>query len=638
MSAQFGKWNFAGDLATPEHLDRVQVMLGPYGPDGGNSYTGDGISIAYRAFHTTKESRTEVQPHVSISGSVTTWDGRLDNRAELVRQFTGRVSIDSSDALIVAAAYEEWGTDALAKLIGDWSLSIWNPRELILAKDPIGTHQLFYTVDTTGITWCTILDPLILLAGKAFTLNEEYIAGWFSRFPAAHLTPYSGVHSVPPSSFVRLTPQRKTVTKYWDFDPGKQIRYRSDGEYEEEFRIVFEESVRRRVRADAPILAELSGGMDSSSIVCMADALIAAGGTGLPRLSTLSYYNESEPNWNEVPYFTKVEERRGKTGCHIDLNSQDPSKLEFENTHFVLTPGCRGHASDVTKQFIACMNSQGHRVLLSGIGGDEILGGVPTPLPELADLLARSRFRALGHQLVAWSLAQRKPAVHLLLNTLRVFLPASLVGIPEYKRPPSWLHPRFVRRHRDALNGYASRLRLLGPLPSFQDSVSTLDILRRQLGCSELSSDLPYEKRYPYLDRDLLEFAYAIPREQLVRPGQRRSLMRRALVGIVPDDILQRKRKAFIDREPLARIRSDWESLSELVQHSVANSLQIIDSRSLLAVLHAAKEGKQSAPPQLMRTLAIEAWLRHASRWNIVSGLAHESDEPPPVAAVPQRT
>ena len=79
------------------------------------------------------------------------------------------------------------------------------------------------------------------------------------------------------------------------------------------------EAVRRRLRSDSPILAELSGGMDSSSIVCMADTIIARGNAETPRLDTLSYYDDSEPNWNERPYFTKVEEKRGRTGCHIDV-------------------------------------------------------------------------------------------------------------------------------------------------------------------------------------------------------------------------------------------------------------------------------------------------------------------------------
>src|SRR5208283_4817668 len=99
-------------------------------------------------------------------------------------------------------------------------------RSLILAKDPIGTRHLYYSFDNNQVSWSTILDPLVRLAGKTLTLNEEYIAGWFSMFPAVHLTPCVGIHSVPSSSFVLLRPGRRTVSKYWDFDPSKTTRYR----------------------------------------------------------------------------------------------------------------------------------------------------------------------------------------------------------------------------------------------------------------------------------------------------------------------------------------------------------------------------------------------------------------------------
>ena len=114
--------------------------------------------------------------------------------------------------------------------------------------------------------------------GKSVSVCEEYIASWLSPFPfpAPNLTPYVGVQAVPPSSSVRLTPgKRQEVTKYWDFDPGSRISYRTDGEYEEHFRCSFATAVQRRLRADRPIVAELSGGMDSSSIVSIADLLIA---------------------------------------------------------------------------------------------------------------------------------------------------------------------------------------------------------------------------------------------------------------------------------------------------------------------------------------------------------------------------
>src|SRR5487761_941442 len=380
MSVQFGRWSFDGIPPSPGYLEKASQLVAPYGPDGGGSYSGPGLDIIYRAFHTTKESRREKQPSQSRSGALIIWDGRLDNREELIRQLSDGLSMESTDVAIVAGAYEKWGTDCFAKLIGDWALSIWNPREhaLILAKDFIGTRHLYYSVDKNEATWSTILDPLVLLSGKTFQLEEEYIAGWLSFFPATHLTPYVGIHSVSPSCFVRIGAGKQTVSKYWDFDPGKRIRYRSDAEYEEHFRTVFAESVKRRLRSDTPILAELSGGMDSSSIVCMADAVIARGGAETPRLDTVSYYDDSEPNWNERPYFTKVEEKRGRAGCHIEVRSEDAFAFQFSSDRFAAPPPSLPCHNEASRQFTLYMLSGKNRVVLSGIGGDEVTGGVPT--------------------------------------------------------------------------------------------------------------------------------------------------------------------------------------------------------------------------------------------------------------------
>jgi asparagine synthase (glutamine-hydrolysing) len=613
MSVQFGRWNFEGPSPSPEYIEKVSATLAPYGPDGDESYSNRGIRILYRAFHTTKESRRETQPHIASSGAVITWDGRLDNRADLISELSDCVTDDSTDLAIVATAFEKWGADCFAKLIGDWALSIWNPsnHSLILAKDPIGTRHLYYSFDNDQVTWSTILDPLVRLAGKTFALNEEYVAGWFSMFPAVHLTPCVGIHSVPPSSSVLLRPGKHTVSKYWDFDPEKKIRYRSDAEYEEHFRTVFATAVQRNLRSDRPVLAELSGGRDSSSIVCMADTIITRGAADTPRLDTISYYDDSEPNWNERPYFTKVEERRGRVGYHIDVGDQQKPisevGMEARPPHFMPWPGSDGRSST---QFKMCLVSQGNRVVLSGIGGDEVMGGVPTPTPELADLIARVRFRSLAHQLKVWALQKRKPWFHLFFEAAKGFFPRAIVGVPKCTRPPAWLRLPFVQHHWSALTGYRSRVKLFGLLPSFQENVRTLDGLRRQLSCKALPLESPYEKRYPYLDRDLLEFMFAVPREQLVRPSQRRSLMRRALVGIVPDEILNRKTKAFVARDPLVKISEDWAHLIDTTQSMVSSSLGIVDPRAFLEALQRARRGESVSVVILIRTICIEAWLK----------------------------
>jgi asparagine synthase (glutamine-hydrolysing) len=422
---------------------------------------------------------------------------------------------------------------------------------------------------------------------------------------------------------VLLRPGRHTVSRYWDFDPQKKIRYRTDTEYEEHFRTVFATAVQRKLRSDRPVLAELSGGRDSSSIVCMADTIIVRGTADTPRLDTISYYDDSEPNWNDHPYFTKVEEKRGRTGWHINVGTQDSGKkptpeppIESPHGRFVPTPGYDGRTSP---QMRMCMASQGNRVVLSGIGGDEVMGGVPTPAPELENLLARAQFGILAHQLKVWALEKRKPWFHLFWEAARGFFPPALVGVPKYMRPAPWLQSSFVKRHWAALSGYPSGTRLFGPLPSFQENVSTLDALRRQVARTALPFEPPFEKRYPYLDRGLLEFMFAIPREQLVRPTQRRSLMRRALVGIVPDEILNRKTKAFVVRSPMVDISNNWAHFAEMTQNMLSTSLGIVDPERISEALQKVRRGEEVPMVTLRRTLFLEDWLKDLRALGIIN-------------------
>src|SRR2546430_16343996 len=99
----------------------------------------------------------------------------------------------------------------------------------------------------------------------------------------------------------------------------------------------------------------------------------------------------------------------------------------------------------------------------------------------------------------------RSPWLHLFWEAARGFFPPRLVGVPKYMRPVAWLQPNYVKRHWATLTGYPSRTKLFGPLPSFQDNISMVNGLRRQLARTALPFEPPFEKRYPYLDRGLLE-------------------------------------------------------------------------------------------------------------------------------------
>ena len=351
--------------------------------------------------------------------------------------------------------------------------------------------------------------------------------------------------------------------------------------------------------------------MDSSSIVCMADDVIARGRAVTPRLDTLSYYDDSEPNWNERPYFSQVTERRGQAGCCIDLSSTTFSLFSIEQGELLVVPNGPSLPTAVTAQVLQYMTEHRNHVLLSGLGGDELLGGVPTPIPELADLLARGNIRKLVPKLTAWALAKRRPVLLLLFDTVKTFLPFQPAMASS--RWHCGLNPQWIGRFLAASGGYACRLRILGPLPSFQENRSAVDSLRRQISTAVSCSDLPYEKRYPYLDRDMVEFLFAVPREQLVRPNQRRSLMRRALAAVVPNDILNRKRKAFVTRRSFSAITAEWRDIERLLHDMQVTKLGFIDAVRFREVLEQAKRGNAVPVAPLIRILALECWVRQSS-------------------------
>lgn len=626
MSVQFGRWSFAGLPLADKYIEDISATIAPYGPDSSYFYSKDGVRILYRGFHTTKESHGEKQPTISDSGCVITWDGRLDNREDLIKELRNSLTAVSSDVSIAAAAYDKWGTECFQQLIGDWAISIWNPRNrsLLLAKDFLGTRQLYYTVDEDGVVWCTVLDPLVLFRDKPLALCEEYVASWLGTgFPAVHLTPFVGIHAVLPSSLVLLTPTRQIVRKYWDLDGRRSIRYRTDREYEEHFRFVFSQAVQRRLRSDRPVLAELSGGMDSSSIVCMADSIIAHGEGQCPGVETISWYDDSydhiEKDSNELHWIAKVEEKRRTIGFHMhsreirlrETSLQKYLGCEFENDGFAVSPIVTARRTEHFKQYAEYARTRGIRVTLSGLGGELATGGsTPSPTPELQNLLVRARLTMLFRQLKAWAVKMKKPQLVLLWEALRGFTPAGLVSTQTQNYPAIWLDAAFAARNSASLCQRRSRIRLFGHLPSFQVQHEGLNDERKLINYLVPQSHLLHEIRLPYLDRSLFEFMYAIPWDQIVRAGQRRWLMKRALKGILPDQLLTRRRKEFSSPTE-KRDWADWANSSEFTKPMLSSSLGFTEPIRFFEALQAARSSEAIPPEALRRTLVFEFWLRH---------------------------
>jgi asparagine synthase (glutamine-hydrolysing) len=617
MSIQFGRWHFDGRPIEDKYFAKASALTRKYAADDESTFFRNDIGLLYRPFHVTKESCQEIQPLIARAGTVLTWDGRLDNRNELIKGLGLGADKLNADAQIVAAAYEQWGRGCFRHLVGDWAIAIWQPGDetLLLAKDFLGTRQLFYALEANQITWSTVLDPLVFLPEHSLEISEEFMAGFLSNLPPTQLTPYAGIHSVPAGHFVQVRRGRAVSQEYWQFDASERIRYRTDAEYDAHFLHVFSDSVERRLRSLHPVMAELSGGLDSSSIVCMADDLVRKGRALTPRIETISFYSDDEPNWNERPYFSIVERQRGREGYHIDVGGRCDGALELpEDPSLFPLLGYDQQMRNREQEFGRCLESSESRVLLSGIGGDEFLGGVPTAIPELQNLFARLHFLRFARQLLKWSLKKRCPWTHLFARTVEEFVPQAVRHL--YKRPsiPPYLSPDFVRRHTGIFWAGIPRTKLFGALPSFQANINTLDHLRRQLNLSHLSEIGNHRVSFPFLDRDLLAFLLAVPREQIIEVHQRRSMMRRALAGIVPKEILGRRRKAFVARQPLSVIACSLPKIRSLLESSVAASKGWVEERMLREALHDALDGQIERLIPFQGLLQFEVWSRVLSR------------------------
>jgi asparagine synthase (glutamine-hydrolysing) len=613
MSVQAGIWNFDGRSVDRKLLADISDSLKHQGPDGESCYVDGSVAFLYRPFHTTAESRRERQPYFSHRGFILTWDGRLDSRDELILELRRELEPNPTDVAIIAAAFDRWETDCFHRIVGDWAVSIWKPKqhELLFASDYMAVRHIFYDLKKDRILWSTDLASLVLFSNDKFHIDENYVAGYFAHAPDAHLTPYLEIRQVPPGQFVCVREGRALIERFWRFSPKSRIRYKTDAEYEEHFRHLFRRSVQRRLRSDSPILAELSGGLDSSSIVCMADDILATEGAETPRLDTLSYYNKTEPSGDDCIHFPKIEQKRGRVGIHLDGGRLGASSASLGGTHFFPLPGALGFGEKLDIERAHAVRGGGYRAILSGVGGDEFMGGVPDPRTQLGDLIVQFKFVRLTKQLMAWSLVKRRPWVLLLWQSAVDILPPSLrqYFAKEGKIEP-WIRKDFAKRTRLAIRQFDVDEHFGVWLPSRRSLIAGVLITANNLAKHTAPIQAPEESRYPFIDQTLIEFLLSIPANQLLRPGERRSLMRRSLAGIVPQEILSRRTKQVGARIPTLILEKYWDELQSIYQMSLSSRLGYIHEARLLKTICDARAGRSVSLVRVLWTISLEYWLR----------------------------
>ncbi|HET7114828.1 MAG TPA: asparagine synthase-related protein, partial [Pyrinomonadaceae bacterium] len=593
---------------------QLSDCLSPRGPDWSSLFRSANVGMCFSALHTTRESWLERQPLVTSAGDVLVMDGILFNRQELIELLGIGADEDRTDAAIVSAGLQKHGAGFLSKMVGDFAIIHYDRRSnsLLLARDPFGIRPLFYHRVGNGLFVSSDVAAVIKVAGKSPELDHEYICTYLVTLPEAGRTPFRDFHPVEPGHMVIARDGQLTSSRFWRPESIKDVVYQTDAEYEEHCRHLMLEGVRQCLRTDdRPVWATLSGGLDSSTVVCLANQLIDSGQAEARELKTVSIVFDEARSADERPFMRAVEQKVGHAGFHLTDDSNwlaIPSPRES----FLRVPTPLLCVPDRLDRMRDEMIQNGARVLLNGLGGDQVFWNMPIPSPQLSKLLMELNFAALHRGTQVWSRAFKQPYLHTLWKM--AFLPFMPDAVKALFQPklliPEWLDQTFARKMR-------LRERTITPRDpyGFQDPGKRIQSgafqqLIRMIASGGYAERDGIELRSPLLYQPLVEFSFAIPFEQKLRPEEVRSLMRRALRNDLPEKILNRPGKGEISEAMHKGLLRQSSRVDSLLADPLVCSLGYVDRERLRSAVSLAKHGAKLNVGALLKTISLEIWLQ----------------------------
>jgi asparagine synthase (glutamine-hydrolysing) len=559
MSGIAGIWNRDGRRADPEQLSAIGARQAHRGPDGEGHWVRGAVGLTCHILRATPQSLDEVQPLVHPSGAVAVFDGRLDTRGELLAALHAPgLCPESSDAAFVLAAYDAYGDGFVDHLNGDFALALFDPRRerLLLARDAIGIKPLHYCFVRDTFLFASEIKCLLEHPDVSTAPSDDTLADFLIRGGAPGTggrTFFEGIFTVPPSHVAVVTGRGFVTRRYWDFDLDRQVRLGSFGEYAEAFAHHFTVAVRRRLRTSQPAAVSVSGGLDSSSIFCVAQrgSLHAAGVHAPVGLSHMS--PEGSPA-DERRFLLEIERAYGVAinripGGFPGVMGQSRNELWHVEAPFLDGLGNRLHV------LLQATRERGTRVLLGGQWGDQVL----CERGYLVDLTRRFRWKTVWTHLQEyrrWHEDVENPGFtrEFRRELIRFHAPATLVAA--VKRLRSILRPSAasVRWYTDAFSQRATEPEWRQSIPAQSRGSAHAQSLYREVRnsyhvlCMESNDKAAamygLEMAFPFLDRDLLSFLMAVPGDMQTWKGIPKAFLRQGLRHIVPEPILARRGKA----------------------------------------------------------------------------------------------
>ncbi|MDE3051941.1 MAG: asparagine synthetase B, partial [Nitrospirota bacterium] len=294
MSGLAGIYHLDGKPADPTLLQRMINRLVHRGPDASDYWIRGSVGVGHVMLHTTPESLDERQPWLDETGTLClTLDGRIDNREDLAASLdaAGFHLRTNTDAELMLRAYQHWGAHCPEHVIGDFALVVWDGQrqQLFCARDILGLKPFYYCLRGTTVCWASEIPPLFEQEAPPRRPNEAMVAEFLTGNVVTNAeTLYEGIHRLEPAHVLVIRPGKNETRRYWTIDPHRRIDYSNDDDYAEHFHELFSRAVQCRLRSHRPIGLELSGGLDSSSVVSLLQAFSRTNPQDRDRFHTFS--------------------------------------------------------------------------------------------------------------------------------------------------------------------------------------------------------------------------------------------------------------------------------------------------------------------------------------------------------------
>ncbi len=612
-------------------VERMVTALAHRGPDGHGVHAEQAVALGHRRLSILDPTPAGAQP--MLRGRLAlVHNGEVYNYLELAQELRalGHNMISGTDTEMILAAYEAWGLEAVERFNGMFAFALWDGgrRRLILVRDRMGVKPL-YIRRTQGSVVFASEPQAIVAAGRVddgdiwLPQPDLGVVRDFLERGATDRTDrtfYDGITSVAPGHMLvveegRLTPHRYWVPPALADDARATVRgedLRRDAALLEEFGALFDSSVRLRLRADVPLGSCLSGGLDSSAIVSSIARLREAGvaGHGNEQMPSLAFHARfPEYGIDESRFAELVAKQSG-----VRLIHRTPAGLPLLHA---IVPVLRSQGepyggASINAQYavMEAAHAEQLKVMLDGQGADELLGGYNQFLGiRTAGLLRRGSPVAAAHEMRG----------QVSEGTLG---PAAAIALAVRGTAPVWAL-EFVRAHSGGRFGFRPGVALRAA--SIPEDVADLPgtLLARRLWRSLASESLPallryedrnsmafaVEARVPFMDVRLVELAVRLPDRLRVNRGVTKVILRKAMAGRVPQEVLDRRDKLGFVAPQRAWLAASIGEVGPVLRDGQVVYRGWAVPEELERVLASAQTDRR-ASEQLWRLLIIELWLR----------------------------